>query len=165
MLGCAIRWGYIVRNPAEGLERPRREDVGEMKVLARQEVDRLLAACSREAYLPVLTAVSTGVRRGELFGLQWRDLDRDARRLWGRRSVNRHGQIQEPKTRRSVRSIALPSTVVTALLEHRMRPRFAGDGDLIFPSRTGGPMDAGKLRQEGVQAGAEEGWGNGRPLA
>ena len=41
-----------------------------------------------------------------------------------------------------MRAIALAPTVVTALLEHRMRSPFSGEEDYLFPSRTGGPMDA-----------------------
>ena len=146
MLGSAVKWGYLDLNPATGLELP---DVdaspNEMQVLDRGQVERLLAACTPAAYPIVLTAVSTGVRRGELFGLQWRDLDREGRRLWVRRSVNRHAEIQVPKTKGSQRAIALAQSVITTLLEHRMRSRFSGAGDLVFASRTGGPMDGGNF--------------------
>jgi integrase len=146
MLGCAVKWGYLDVNPARGLELP---DVDaspeEMRVLDRAQVKRLLAACTPAAYPAVLTAVSTGVRRGELFGLQWRDVDREGRRLWIRRSVNRHGQIQNPKTKGSQRAIALAPSAVATLLEHRMGSRFSGAEDLIFASRTGGPIDGGNF--------------------
>jgi len=145
MLGCAVKWGYIPRNPAEGIERPRGEHE-EMRPLALEEVERLLASLDndehREAYLIVVTAISTGVRRGELFALRWGDFDSKRRRLWVRRSVDRHGTIQEPKTRRSTRAIGLPPSIVQALLEHRMASSRKGDADLIFPNEKGGVQDA-----------------------
>jgi integrase len=141
MLGCAVRWGYIVRNPSEGLDRPRGEGA-EMQPLSREQVEQLLQFVSQKGYVPVLTAVSTGVRRGELFGLRWSDFDVERRRLWIRRSLDNCGEFNEPKTKRSVRAIACRPTLVQALVEHRLQSTFSADDDLIFPNVGGGPMDA-----------------------
>ncbi len=141
MLGCAVRWGYIVQNPAAGLSLPKGE-TREMQPLTSEQVDRLLDALSGAPRVAVLTAVSTGVRRGELFALRWSDFDPERRRLRVGRSLDRHGEFHEPKTRRSVRMIACRPTLVHELLEHRVGSRFSGTDDLIFPNRAGGPMDA-----------------------
>jgi integrase len=58
-----------------------------------------------------------------------------------RRNVTRYGLFQEPKTRGSVRAIAMSATLVTALLEHLMASRFKDTDDLIFSTEKGTPID------------------------
>jgi integrase len=81
------------------------------------------------------------MRRGELLALRWGDVDWNSRRIWVRRNVNRHGDFQEPKTRGSVRAIAMPATLATALREHQLASPFSSEDDLIFPNEKGTPLD------------------------
>jgi integrase len=77
------------------------------------------------------------MRLGELPALRWGDVDWASRRLWVRRSVTRNGTIQEPKTRRSVRAVAIAPTLAYELREHRMRSPFKSDDALIFCTAKG----------------------------
>lgn len=146
LLADAVRWGYIRANPADGVRRPpNNHGADDMHVLTREQVEALVEAARPEARVAILVAVSTGVRRGELLALKWADVDTANRRLWVRRSVNRHGEFDTPKSRRSQRAIALAPTVVQELREHRLRSSFSADGDLVFPNRDGGPIDGGNF--------------------
>lgn len=58
-----------------------------------------------------------------------------------RRNVNRHGQFQEPKTRGSVRAIAMPATLERGLREHQLASAFSSEEDLVFPNEKGTPLD------------------------
>lgn len=142
MLSHAVDWGYLSSNPAERVRRPR-TNVGheQMHVLTPQQVSALLENASAEAQTLLLCAVTTGVRRGEILGLMWGDVDWRSRRLWVRRSVGLDGHFQVPKTRNSTRAIALTATALTALGEHRRKSRFKGEHELIFPSERGTPLD------------------------
>lgn len=97
-------------------------------------------------------ALRTGLRRGELLGLRWDDIDLDAGHLYVRRTLarTRGGPTFQPvKTHRSARRIVLPRDCVTALKRYRIRQdidrREAADGwtetGLVFANSTGGPMD------------------------
>lgn len=149
MLGHAVEWGYIAANPAVGLKRPRENRLPEstMRVLDPEQVRRLLEAANPglERTL-LLTAVTTGARLGELRGMTWNDFDREKKRLWVRRSIGPEG-VQAPKSRRSIRAIALTPTVRSALLEHRMASRFSDPSDLLFPSHAGTPLDPANVRR------------------
>jgi integrase len=81
------------------------------------------------------------MRRGELLALRWGDVDWFSRRIWVRRNVTAHGQFQEPKTRGSVRAIAMPATLATVLREHQLASPFSNEEDLIFASEKGTPLD------------------------
>jgi integrase len=85
------------------------------------------------------------MRRGELLGLKWGDVDWQARRVWVRRSVDDDGRFHEPKTRGSVRAIAMPATLIGELRRHRLRSSFKELGDLVFPSKRGTPLDGGNM--------------------
>ena len=97
-----------------------------------------------------MLAIHTGLRRGELLGLRWGDLDLQKGLLFVRRSLTRVRQgesyvIQEgpTKSRSSRRTIDLSPDIVQALLRHP-----AGDDptrDYVFRSRTGGPIDPSNL--------------------
>jgi integrase len=140
MLGHAVEWEYLTANPALGVKRPRVER-NEMHVLGPAEIGKLLEKAEGAGRVAILTAVTTGMRRGELLALRWGDVDWFSRRIWVRRNVTNRGVFQEPKTRGSVRAIAMPATLVTALREHRVASPFSGEDDLIFASEKGTPLD------------------------
>lgn len=120
----ALRWGLLARNPALMVDppvRPRRE----IRILDEQEMGRLLHAFEgRSVYVPTLLAAGTGMRRGEILGLRWRDLDLERGLLRVARSLSqtKEGlQIRSPKTNRGRRQIHLPGFVTIALEAHRRK--------------------------------------------
>ena len=91
--------------------------------LTKPEVATLLRAAEPTwLYLPVLVAVTTGMRRGELLGLRWSDIDLKAAWLTVNQSLERvKGKtvFKSPKTTTSRRTITLPALTIEALKEHR----------------------------------------------
>jgi integrase len=114
--------GLLVRNPTDAIEAPRWRPQ-EMKTLDVAGVaDLLRAASGTELRLPIAVLVGTGMRRGELFGLRWADVDFEAGRLTIKRSVEMiDGERREkaPKTTRSPRTLALAPFVVAALRQQK----------------------------------------------
>src|SRR5262245_2499116 len=118
----AVRWQLLARNPADAVE-PLRPQRREMEVFERGEVERLLDA-ARETWLAVLVllAVTTGLRRGELLGLRWQDVDLEAGKLAVRQSLEQTKaglSFKPPKTQKGRRVVTLPPLTVEALRRHR----------------------------------------------
>jgi integrase len=149
-LSHAVKTGVLFKNPAEQVKPPRPTS-HEIAILTKPEVATLLRAAETTwVYLPVLVAVTTGMRRGELLGLRWLDIDLNAARLTVNRSLERvKGKtvFKSPKTTTSRRTIALPALTVAALKEHRAaqaaeRLRLGlGKPELVFSHGDGSPMD------------------------
>jgi len=121
-LSDAVRWQLLLRNPAEAT-RPDREVRKEVRWLTPEERLRLLkAAEGRRIYLPILLALATGMRRGEILGLQWEDIDFARSRLSIRRGLQwAEGRwlLGEGKTAGSRRVVNLPESLVSSLAAHR----------------------------------------------
>ena len=147
----ALEWGLVARNVADYVKAPR---VGHpaARALNGEEASKLLAAAKdTRLFAPVIVALTTGVRRGELLGLGWRDLDEKAATLTIARSVEQTRDrltFKMPKNDR-VRTIKLGAFTLSVLQEHRktqhaqiFRRRQLGLGyenlDLIFARENGG---------------------------
>ncbi len=114
-----------------------------MQVLDDSEIAALFAHLNgRSLYMPVLLAASTGMRRGEVLGLRWKDLNLDKATLQVAQVVELVGRkvsLKEPKTERSRRSIALPDRLVEELRAYRKDHASLciklglGKVDLVFP--------------------------------
>lgn len=111
-LSQAVRWGYLSSNPAAGAQppRPRR---GELVTVDIRLCERILeATMGKRLECPVAIAIATGMRRGEILGLRWSDLDDEYTVAHVRRSIQptRSGLVFEnPKTKRSRRAVVLPA--------------------------------------------------------
>jgi integrase len=149
-LGQAVRWQLLARNPAEAVEPPRPQRT-EMRVLDDAQIALLLKSLEgSRLHAPGLLALSTGLRRGELLGLRWRDIDLERGCLTVNCSVEQTKQslrFKIPKTERSRRMVALPSFAVDMLRAHKreqtearlkLGPAYQND-DLIFPREDGSP--------------------------
>src|SRR5262249_1889634 len=83
----AVKWQLLARNPCDAVEPPRPERK-EMKVLDATLTLRLLdAARGGRLHMPILLAVTTGMRRGEVLALRWEDVDLQAGTLSVRQSL------------------------------------------------------------------------------
>ena len=75
-------------------------------------------------YMPILLAVTTGMRRGEVLAVRWSDIDLDSGILSVTRTLekSRYGGLnfKQPKTQKSRRTISLPAITVEALRLHRV---------------------------------------------
>ncbi len=140
MFKHAVQWGYLDANPVQYVERPRGEDK-EMDVLTPEEVRRLLDAQEEPLRTLLLTAVLTGMRQGELFGLQWEDIDFARNQVHVKRSLW-HGTLGTPKSRRSRRAIDMPPTLERALQQLSTTRR----SDFVFCGERGTPLDADNFR-------------------
>jgi integrase len=150
-LNQAVRWGLIAANPAKGAQppRPRRP---EPVVVGPDLVKQILLATEGTSLaLPVALALATGMRRGEILGLRWGDLDQGDTHAFVRRTLQAtHGGLRfhEPKTRRSRRSVALPEMIRPYLERERAdqarrRARYGErwqDSGLVVCARGGGPV-------------------------
>jgi integrase len=155
-LDHAVRIGVLFKNPARQVKPPRPPS-REIKILDKSEIATVIeAAKSVGLYAPVLVAVSTGVRRGELLGLRWSDIDLKAATLTVNQSLERiKGKhvFKSPKTQKSRRTISLPSETLKALREHytsqleeRLKLGLGKDPrGLVFARTDGQPMDADTL--------------------
>lgn len=124
-LETAVKWNLISRNVASLVNAPRRNPQ-EIYALSSDDAKKLIQA-ARESNIEALLiiAVTTGMRRGEILGLRWSDIDLDHGLLYIRRTLNRisgFGFIEnDPKTKASRRKILLPDIAVAALERHRTK--------------------------------------------
>jgi len=150
-LGDAARWGLVHRNVA-ALASPPRPRRAQMHSWTAAELRAFLDHIAGERLAAVwMLAASTGMRRGELLGLRWVDVDLDRARVAVRQTLVQAGRqvvTSEPKTSRGRRSIALdPRTVATlrAWRTAQAAERLAWgaawtDSGLVFTREDGTPL-------------------------
>ena len=116
----AVRLRLLRRNPCEDIDPPKPART-EMKIIDQAQSAHLLKAVEGKAlYLPVMLAIATGMRRGEILALQWGDLNRNALQIRRTLEETMSGlSFKEPKSERSRRSIVLPAFAAEALRRHR----------------------------------------------
>ena len=123
-LADAVRWGRVVRNVAD-LADPPKPSTPEMKVWTPAQVRAFLDFVRDDrVYAAWLLVATTGMRRGEVLGLRWSDLDLEAGRVSVAQTltvVNQRVRVSEPKTAKGRRTVALDPATVTALRAHRAR--------------------------------------------
>lgn len=133
MFKHAVRWGYLRVNPAEYLERPKTYRK-EIELLTLNEVAKFLQI---ENYYRIafLTCALTGLRAGELWGLQWTDFNWKLDQVFVKRALWK-GHFQTPKSKCSIRNIDLLPQLASEL-RHWQRACPQNDFNLVFPSPEG----------------------------
>ena len=136
-MDMAVRHKLILTNPTEGCELPKVEH-REMKTLPAERLGAFLREAKESGvYELYYMDLATGLRRGELLGLKWEDIDLQNGIIHVRRQVARvDGEVKEMplKTKNSYRNISISQDAVAMLTEmeaHR-------SSDYVFPSSTGG---------------------------
>lgn len=159
-LARAAKLETLTRNVASVLTPPK-VDAQEVEALTQSQIGEVLAKLQGHAlYSIVAVAIGTGMRRGELCALQWRDVDLDQATIDVNRSMeetNAGLRMKAPKSRHGRRKITLPGHAVETLRTHRIRQielRLAlGAGrlkpdDLVFSTEAGQPLHPDRLSQQ-----------------
>jgi len=145
----AEEWGIVPRNVA-GLVHPPHRRAAVPTILSIEQLDLVLTHTKnsqrgRWLYVAIYLAVSTGLRRGEILGLRWADIDFDQRSLRVARIASqlasREMVVAEPKTKSSRRLLTLDDATITVLREHRAKT----PGDVVFPTPEGSYRDPDTL--------------------
>ena len=131
----AKKENLIRKNPAEHCTLPQKKSP-EIDVLAPAEMQRLLIQAKYETeafYVMFLLDLSTGLRRGEVIGLQWDDINLETGTLNVIRQIQYTGgelKIGPPKTKASERAIILPPPLVAVLKDYKSKVK----SKWLFPS-------------------------------
>jgi integrase len=155
VLGRAAKHGILTRNVASLVSPPAVEQQ-EVEVLQPDQVSAVLESLRGHTLFPIVSlALATGMRRGELLGLQWGDVDLDAKRAFLRveRSLEETKaglRLKAPKTARGRRNITLPADTVAMLRVHKVEQLqlrmqlgmgATKPGTLVFSNIEGGPLN------------------------
>ena len=151
-LKTAVRWGLLARNPADAVTVPRVRR-NEMQTWSEYEVEQFLNAAKVSPYYALFyTALFTGMRRSELLGLKWEDIDLLLGQIYVSRGLHQLKDgtyiFTEPKSAKSRRMIALPPSAILLLKEHYekqaldriMMDKPLHESDLVFGTPEGKPL-------------------------
>ena len=157
MLHKAVYWQLIISNPAERVQPPKARkpkrryyDDEQCKILLKNLSS--LGEDQIKYKVAIILTIFTGVRLGELMGLEWQDIDLKT----GIVSINRSSQYladkgvftKTPKTESSIREVAIPDFVVSLLEQYKLwydeQKSFCGelwtDSNRLFVQADGKPM-------------------------
>lgn len=116
-----------------------------MKVLPAEQLNSFLREAKESGVFELYyTELATGLRRGELLGLKWEDIDLETGSLRVRRQIARINKevVEAPlKTKNAYRTLALSADAVDVLKEQRKK---VGNSPWVFPSPTRRPYLAGQ---------------------
>jgi integrase len=158
LLNAIARWGrhpsrrYLAHDPLDGLPKMR---LPRAKKRPHFEPDQVLELLRLATEAPpddtiVKVALFSGLRRGEIFGLMWSDIDvgtgRDGGRLHVKRSIYQ-GAITTPKTEGSDRVVDVPQRLLDDLAIYKVMHPPIGEG-FVFRQETGRPMDPDAWHRE-----------------
>jgi integrase len=122
----AIKWGLLKNNIMNKVDKPRRKRK-EMQVWTLEEATRFLEEAKKSRphfYMLYLLAIFTGMRKGEILALRWKDCMLDERKISVSKTLSYiKGQgivCQETKTERSNRIISISDTVIEELKRYRI---------------------------------------------
>jgi len=154
ILASAVRTKKLARSPIGDVETKPKPSQKKVEILDEAELVRLLDHLKghHTLYMPTLLAAHTGLRRGEVLGLRWREIDFAKGTLNVSQSVAVVGGkiiVKAPKNERSRRTIKLPAALLPELTCHRkeqsaQRLRLGlgkDEADLVFTSPLGGMLD------------------------
>ena len=116
-------WEWLKENPVLKIKKPK-EANGRLRFLSIEEKDRLLSACkqsqSKDLYLIVALAICTGMRKGEILNLKWKNIDIDREAIW----------LEDTKNgeRRFVPLLGIPNDLLSKKYQNQQLD------SLIFPS-------------------------------
>ena len=135
IMEAAVRSRLIVMNPTDGTVIPKLNRPP-MKILNEEQLDKFMKAIRAEPlwYDFFYTEITTGLRRGEICGLKWCDLDETNGTLKICRSIHSAPggalEVGNPKTEKGTRTILLPPSTLHVLKERRKMALT----EWIFPS-------------------------------
>jgi integrase len=144
-LNYAVKMRLLPFNPAMAIDRPKIQKK-EMRTLEPEDVARLIKVCKKERLGDaVILAVTTGLRKGEILGLQWSAVNLSERVLVVRYTLEEmpnSRRLKEPKTQAGRRMVSLDPVAVAALeqrLKKAMEEGFDTDTvPTVFPNELGG---------------------------
>jgi integrase len=152
VLSKAERDRLIQSNPARQADRPKVERA-EIEILTENQVREMLTKLrGRAMFLLAALGLSTGMRRGEMLALRWRDVSLDGAELTVQQSLEQTKEglrFKPPETKHARRTISLPAFAVAALRAHKIaqaQERLSlglgrdDDDALVFRRPDGTPM-------------------------
>ena len=138
-IDLAVAQKIILENPTNACSLPRVEHK-EMQTISAEQLQTFLEEAKRSGvYEMYYIELSTGLRRGELLGLKWEDIDMKQGIIRVRRQVSRiDGKIVEAplKTKNSYRAVTISPQAIEVLKAQKEKTR----DEYVFPSPNGGPI-------------------------
>ena len=152
----AVKWQFTIRNVAEAVTPPKTKKV-EMKTWDNEQVKAFLKVAKASVYYSIyFTAIYTGMRRGEVLGVRWQDVDFENNVIYVRQTLQPVKKVgltfKEPKSGKS-RSITITPSLAKELkiiykqqLENKL---LLGQGyhdlDLVFAQKNGNPIQPSEM--------------------
>ena len=148
VLRTAVKWGHLQDNPARDVDLPALKTVRPKWALTITQAAQLLQALPPLAQTMAGLAILSGLRRGELFALRWKDVDEPNRCLTVRQAVY-EGMFDTPKTEAAVRQIPLAVDAIKLMANWRARTNGTQPHMLVFSTWSGKPISPNNvLRQQ-----------------
>jgi len=143
--------GWITRNPMDKIRLTRfGESSDRAPRIQAETIQRLvrdgLVGETLVSRAMVAVALATGMRQGELRGLQWQDIDFDAEEVRIDRAVKKDGKIGPPKTKAGYRTIDIEPNALQLVREWKMQSPHSLPTDFVFATAAGLPKAYKTLR-------------------
>jgi integrase len=149
MLETAKSWGYVCQPIAyANLVLPCDEVKSEARFFTLEQVGKIIAAAPEPFKTMFLVLVMTGMRAGEMLGLQWGDIDFERGLIHIRRSAW-YGQTQSVKSKTSAAPVPLPEPLAVALRKYKEHWRQNLHG-FLFATRNNRPPSSNKVVEYGL---------------
>lgn len=149
ILRTAVKWGHIQENPARGVDMPTLRCVRPKWALTAAQASALVTALPALARTMVGLAVLSGLRRGELFALRWKDIDEHRRLLTVREAVY-DGIFGAPETAAGARQIPLSEAALRLVVEWKAQATNTAPDALVFATRLGSPISPNNVLRRSI---------------